>query len=286
MFNTLKITLGFFFLMLSLSACETELDQSSLRFTPRLVVNSFVNSDELFNVQVSQTVPMRDTLPPKFIENAKVTVYDGAQDFPLTYNLGQSKYIAGFKPVAGKEYSVRVEVAQFATASGRMTLPSKLNSPKSTWVDNTGTDSFGFATGTITCFIADPKSERNYYEINLYRYDDFTQEWLIMNPTTTDPFLNQNAVKTDLGGLLLDDRTFNGDSRKFEFITTFGSAGTTYLYMVEVRSLSDEYYRYLQSLASYRKTTNLFSDPTPIYSNITNGRGICAGASIQRDTIK
>jgi hypothetical protein len=179
-----------------------------------------------------------------------------------------------------------VSAVDFVSAEGTMTLPNKLNSPKSTWQDQTGFDENGFETGTLTCYIADPRDERNYYEINLYRFDDFTQEWLIMQPNTTDPFLNQNAAKTDLGGLLIDDRTFNGGNRKFDFITSFGSAGSTYKYLVEVRSLSDEYYRYLQSLANYRKTSGLFSDPTPIYSNITNGRGICAGASIQRDTIQ
>ena len=266
--------------------CETELDQSSIRFTPRLVVNSFVNSDDYFNVQVSQTIPMSDTQPPKFIENAEVKVSDGISEQLLTFNLGLGKYIANFKPVQGTQYDVTVSYPNYATARGKMTLPSKLNSPKSTWIDGTGVDSFGFQTGTITCFIADPQSERNYYEINLYRFEDFTQEWQIMPPTTTDPLLSQNAELTDLGGYLLDDRSFNGSTRKFEFITSFGSAGSTYKYLIEVRSLSDEYYRYLQSLANYRKTVGLFSDPTPIYSNIVNGRGICAGASIQRDTIQ
>ena len=282
----MKFWLGGLLCTMALASCETDLDDSSIKFTPRLVVNSFVNSDDWFSVQVSKTIPMSDTTAPDFIENAKVVVNDGSQDFTLTYNLGLSKYLASFKPVAGKQYTVQVSMPDFATAKGQMTLPNKLNSPKSTWLDNTGVDPDGFATGTLTCHIADPQSERNYYEINLYRFDDFIQEWVIMPPTTTDPFLSQNTVKTDLGGYLLDDRTFNGGKRTFDFITSFGSAGSTYKYLVEVRSLSDEYYRYLQSVANYRKSSNLFSDPTPIYSNIINGRGICAGASIQRDTIQ
>lgn len=274
------------FLMLAFTACETELDDSSIKYRPRLVVNSFVNSDDYFSVHVSKTIAMSDTAYPDPIETATVVVNDGVQDHTLTYNLGLSKYLANFKPVAGKQYTVRVSATDFNTAEGTMTLPNKLSSPKSTWVDQTGFDENGFETGTLTCYIADPRDERNYYEINLYRFDDFTQEWLIMAPNTTDPFLNQNASKTDLGGYLIDDRTFNGGNRKFDFITSYGSAGSAYKYLVEVRSLSDEYYRYLQSLANYRKSSGLFSDPTPIYSNITNGRGICAGASIQRDTIQ
>ena len=69
------------------ASCETELDDSSIKFTPRLVVNSLVNSDDFFSVQVSQTIPMTDTTFPDFIENANVIVNDGIQDYTLSYNL-------------------------------------------------------------------------------------------------------------------------------------------------------------------------------------------------------
>lgn len=268
------------------TACDTTLDMSSIVHKPKLVVNSFVNSDELFSVQVSSTISINDTNPAKMIENAIVTVNDGSTTSTLIYNLTVQKYLATFKPTPGKVYTVRVEKNNFNTASGTLTIPNRVNSAKSVWKDKTGFDSLGFETGTLTCFISDPASERNYYEINLYRFDDFTQEWLIMPPTTIDPFLNENGIKTDIGGILIDDRSFNGSAKKFDFITSYGSAGVQYKFLVEVRSLSDDYYRYLQSLANYKAQGGIFSDPSPVYSNITNGRGICAGASIQKDTIQ
>lgn len=266
--------------------CETNLDMSSIQHTPKLVVNSFVNSDELFSVQVSSTIPINDTNPPKLIENAIVTVNDGSKTETLSYDLSVQKYLAKFKPVPGKVYTVRVEKGNFSTAIGTLTIPNRVVSAKSVWKNKTGFDSLGFETGTLSCFISDPSGERNYYEINLYRFDDFTQEWLIMPPTTTDPFLNENGIKTDIGGILIDDRSFNGSAKQFDFITSYGSAGIQYKFLVEVRSLSDDYYRYLQSLASYKAQGGIFSDPSPVYSNITNGRGICAGAAIQKDTIQ
>lgn len=266
--------------------CETNLDMSSIQHTPKLVVNSFVNSDELFSVQVSSTIPINDTNPPKLIENAMVTVNDGSKTETLSYDLSVQKYLAKFKPVPGKVYTVRVEKGNFSTAIGTLTIPNRVVSAKSVWKNKTGFDSLGFETGTLSCFISDPSGERNYYEINLYRFDDFTQEWLIMPPTTTDPFLNENGIKTDIGGILIDDRSFNGSAKQFDFITSYGSAGIQYKFLVEVRSLSDDYYRYLQSLASYKAQGGIFSDPSPVYSNITNGRGICAGAAIQKDTIQ
>jgi hypothetical protein len=266
--------------------CDTNLDMSSIQHTPKLVVNSFVNSDELFSVHVSSTTPINDTNPPKMIENAIVTVNDGFTTATLVYDLSVQKYLATFKPSPGKVYSVRVEKGNFNTASGTLTIPNKVVSAKSIWKDKTGFDSLGFETGTLTCFIADASAERNYYEINLYRFDDFTQEWLIISPTTIDPFLNENGIKTDIGGILIDDRSFNGSKKQFDFITSYGSAGIQYKFLVEVRSLSDDYYRYLQSLASYKAQSGIFSDPSPVYSNITNGRGICAGAAIQKDTIQ
>ena len=271
---------------LTMSCSETNLDMSSIQHTPKLVVNSFVNSDELFSVQVSSTIPINDTNPPKMIENAIVTVNDGSTTATLVYDLSVQKYLATFKPSLGRVYTVRVEKGNFNTASGTLTIPNKVVSAKSIWKDKTGFDSLGFETGTLTCFIADASAERNYYEINLYRFDDITQEWLIMPPTTTDPFLNENGIKTDIGGILIDDRSFNGSAKQFDFITSYRSAGTQYKFLVEVRSLSDDYYRYLQSLSSYKAQSGIFSDPSPVYSNITNGRGICAGAAIQKDTIQ
>jgi hypothetical protein len=269
-----------------ISSCDTNLDMSSIQHTPKLVVNSFVNSDGFFSVQVSSTIPINDTNPPNMIENAIVTVNDGSTTSTLVYDLSVQKYLATFKPIPGRVYTVRVEKGDFSTASGTLTIPNRVVSAKSTWKDKTGFDSLGFETGTLTCHIADPASDRNYYEINLYRFDDFTQEWLIMPPNTTDPFLNENGIKTDIGGLLIDDRSFNGSAKQFDFITSYGSAGIQYKFLVEVRSLSDDYYRYLQSLANYKAQGGIFSDPSPVYSNITNGRGICAGAAIQKDTIQ
>lgn len=270
-----------------LCACESELDITGIKHVPLLVVNSLVNSDELFSVQVSTTIPLKDTLYPKFIETAKVSVFDGVTLLAvLPYDLGAEKYVGSFKPFPGKTYTVMVEKTSFYTASGSMKLPEKLNSPSAKWMDNTGIDSLGFATGTITCFVADPQKDRNYYEINLYRYDDFDQSWYTVIPLPTDPLVNENAIRTEKGGMLIDDRNFNGLTKEFGFVTPFGSAGTQYKFLVEVRSLSDDYYRYLESLANYRSTSGLFSDPSPVFSNIANGRGICAGSSIEKDTIQ
>ncbi len=272
---------------LCLCACESELDITGIKHDPLLVVNSLVNSDDFFSVQVSTTIPLKDTLYPKFVETAKVSVLDGITLLAvLPYDLGEEKYIGNFKPLPGKTYTVMVEKTSFYTASGSMKLPEKLNSPPAKWMDNTGTDSLGFATGTITCFISDPQKDRNYYEINLYRYDDFDQSWYTVIPLPIDPFINENAIRTEKGGMLIDDRNFNGLSKEIGFVTPFGSAGTQYKFLVEVRSLSVDYYRYLESLANYRSISGLFSDPSPVFSNIVNGRGICAGSSVEKDTIQ
>lgn len=272
-------------LMVLITRCSKELDMSSLEFTPRLVVNAFVNTDDDFSVQVSSTIPITDSIP-KYLPNAKVIIFDGSNSNVLLFDLGLNKFVGNFKPAAGKTYQVMVECPSFNAASGSLTLPQKVYSPKSTWIDKTGFDSLGFETGTMSCYIADPAFQRNYYEITLYRFDDFTQEFNIMQPITLDAMLNENGIKTDIGGILIDDKNFSGSTKKFEFITPYGSAGTQFKYLVAVRSLSDDFYRYLQSLDNYRANSGLFSDPSPVYSNVINGRGICAGASIQRDTIQ
>jgi hypothetical protein len=50
--------------------------------------------------------------------------------------------------------------------------------------------------------------------------------------------------------------------------------------------LSEEYYRYFKSIDNYKQQQGPFSEPSAVFTNIKGGLGICAGASVIKDTIK
>ena len=271
------------------SGCETELPMDQLVFQDRLVVNLLANDDDILKVHVGKTLKLTDTTAEEKIENAIVTVQDpfgnkSTLDYTFLYD---GKYVTSFKPIAGKSYVLSVEHPDYPTANSTFTIPSKFASVKSKWEDNTGVDTSGFPTGTISFTLNDPAGERNYYEIGLYRFETFGNEFLIMPVIPENPEIAANASFNESGNLILDDGSFNGQSKELKFTTPFGYAsGTPYKFLVEIKSLSPEYFRYFKSLEQYRVQGGPFSDPIAVFSNIKGGVGICAGASITKDTIQ
>ncbi len=267
-------------------SCETNLDMGQIQYSDRLVVNALLTTSDIVGVSVSNTYNVFDTTVPVPLMNASVKfIDDNGNQTDLKLNLITGKYEANVVPKAGKKYTILVNHPKYNSAQGELTLPFEAVKNKSTFVDNTALDPSGNPTGTITLNLSDNGNERNYYEINIYRYNDFLDQWFIMTPVTNDPNISENAIQTNLGGILFTDKSFNGKTKTIPFITEYASAGTKYKYLVEIKSLSSPYYQYFQSLQAYENTNSVFSEPNPIYSNIQGGRGICAGASVFKDTI-
>lgn len=272
---------------LGLAACETELDSSMLTYKPRLVVNSLMTSDQMVWATVNSNIPLADSLGPAPIENANVVLFDQAgNQYPMPFNFGQGRYEAAIRPNSGELYEVVANYTNFPQAVGNTTLPKNVNLGATTWVDNTGVDEDGFPTGTLSLKIVDEKQERNYYNVSLYRYDDFIAEWFIISPNFQDKELEAQSISTPDGGFVISDALFNGAVKTFNFTTPFASKGQLYKYMVKVQSMNEDYFLYVQSLDQYTQQSGIFTEPVSVYSNIEGGLGICAGASVLKDTIR
>ncbi len=273
--------------MCSLYACESPLDSTALTYKPRLVVNSLMTSDQVVWATVNSNISLVDTIGPAPIENATVQLVDQNGNVrSMAFNFGQGRYEANVNPKPGERYEIVANYANFPQAKGSTEVPPALNLPPSTWVDNTGVDADGFPTGTLSLKIVDSKQERNYYEITLYRYDDFIAQWFVINPDFHDAELASQSIATANGGFVISDALFNGDVKTFNFHTPFASKGQQYKYMVEVRSLNESYFLYTQSLDQYTQASGLFTEPVSVYTNIEGGLGICAAASVLKDTLR
>lgn len=279
----------FLVLFFVLGSCEQELPTDSIDFSEKMVVNLIATDDDILKLHLGKTLSLNDSSAEEKITDAIVTVFDqngNATKLEYTFLFG-GKYVSTFKPVANASYRVTVTHPKYPAASSNFTLPKSFKSSKASWEDNTGTDSMGFPTGTITFTINDDPLERNFYEIALFRFEDLGPAWEVLPVVPENPEIAAEAVYNPQGALLLEDAGFNGLSKSLRFSTPFGSNfGVPYKYLVVVKSLSPEYYKYFRSIEDYRTEGGLFSDPTAIYNNIIGGVGICAGASVSRDTIK
>jgi hypothetical protein len=282
---TINVILIAFF-SLSILGCETELDQSSIEFKNKLVMNVLATDKEPLAVHIGKTLSLIDTTGEQIIETAKVVVTDdlGLSE-TLIYSFVEAKYKSSFIPIPGKKYSIRATFGNLPEAFSTLTMPKGFNSTPATWQNNTGQDSAGFAIGTIKFNITDPSDERNYYEIGLFRFEDFGLEWLPIPISPENPELATDPIINKEGAMFLDDASFNGQNKELRFSTPFGSAGTKYKYLVTIKSLSSDYYKYFKSLENYQVQGGPFSEPSAVYNNVQGGVGICAGSSIFKDTI-
>jgi hypothetical protein len=272
-----------------LFSCEQELPTDGIDFTEKMVVNLLANNDEVLKVHVGKTLSLVDSSAELKIEDAKVTIVDeNANITELKYTfLYGGKYVSDFIPQPNKFYRLTVSHPKYPTASSTFMIPSVFKSTGATWEDNTGTDSTGFPTGTISFTINDDPNDRNFYEIALFRFEDLGPAWEVMPVIPENPEIAADPIFNPEGALILEDAGFNGQSKQLRFSTPFGSNfGSPYKYLVVVKSLSPEYFKYFKSLEDYSLEGGVFSDPSAIYNNISGGVGICAGASISKDTIR
>lgn len=270
-------------------SCEQELPTDSIDFSEKMVVNLLANNDEILKVHVGKTLSLVDSSAEQKIEDAKVTITDdnaNVTELKYTFLYG-GKYVSDFVPTPNTFYRLSVTHPKYPAATSSFIIPSVFKSTGASWQDNTGTDSMGFPTGTISFTINDDVNDRNFYEISLFRFEDLGPAWEVMPVVPENPEIAADPIYNPEGALILEDAGFNGQSKTLRFTTPFGSNfGTPYKYLVVVKSLSPEYFKYFKSLEDYSLEGGLFSDPSAIFNNINGGVGICAGASISKDTIR
>ena len=271
-----------------LCSCEKDLDMSQIAFKEKLVVNLLAYDNDFLSVTVNKSLDIFDSIGKPSIENALVIVTDDkGVKTKLNFDLISQSYRSTWYPVSGINYTLEVSWGNLSSTYSFFTIPKLSTSGKALWIDNTSSDSVGFPTGTISFIIKDNPNERNYYELGLFRYDKFSSEpWLNLPIIPENPELVNNQILNKDGALLIDDGGFNGQNKLFKFTTPANSKGTTFKYLVVIKNLSEEYYRYFKSIDNYKQQQGPFSEPSAVFTNIKGGLGICAGASVVKDTIK
>ena len=271
-----------------LCSCEKDLDMSQIAFKEKLVVNLLAYDNDSLSVTVNKSLDIFDSIGKPSIENALVIVTDDkGVKTKLNFDLISQSYRSTWYPVSGINYTLEVSWGNLSSTYSFFTIPKLSTSGKALWIDNTSSDSVGFPTGTISFIIKDNPNERNYYELGLFRYDEFSSEpWLNLPIIPENPELVNNQILNKDGALLIDDGGFNGQNKLFKFTTPANSKGTTFKYLVVIKNLSEEYYRYFKSIDNYKQQQGPFSEPSAVFTNIKGGLGICAGASVVKDTIK
>lgn len=270
----------------SFSSCEKKLDIELPDHTPELVVNAIFTPDSAFQVEVSRTKSLTDPRGVTYISNATVEIYeDNMLMETLPYrsvtNLKGVYKAEGAVAKANRSYTVKVRAPGYQAVTATNVVPEK--------VDIVGAElqdirlDANSIKGNLVVNFQEPEDQANAYHLIIYRpiirLND--QSGLYEVAGYYEEYFKTEEVRVTENydvGVLFTDEGCNGQKKEIvcEF-NGFYDASRDGLdhFIVELRSVSDDYYRYHKS---YTEQQNNFNNKiVDVYTNVEDGYGIFAG---------
>jgi hypothetical protein len=294
-----------FSLILLFSSCDVIIDLDIPEHEPVLVVNSVLSTDSIMTAYVSHSKGAFDSNPISYVNNASVKVFEdgvllGEMDKILTPSFNYSgfvdtvcRYSLNQTPAAGKFYSYEVEHDDYENARAETPIPTAVDLIIEE-VSPVGEDDYE-KQFRLRCSFEDAGTE-NYYRLRIHAESDdayFYTNYFVDFESSDASIIASAGVQSDGmsywgSDALFDDELFNGSTKviTLEFwdwnYYYFEEEGYDVNYVLEVSSISKEYFNYIKSLRAYENNANQFSlfagEPVHVYTNIENGLGIL-GAS-------
>lgn len=296
----------YFALLFSLTlllACEKEIAFKPNNQIPFLVMNGYLNPDSIWNIIVSESIPMGKKIATDQATNAMVKVYEKeALLETLRYNELSKKYIGYGKPLTGKEYKITIEKNGFLPIEATSIIEPSPRLINVSIVKDTLVKSLAFATLTFS----DQVGVKNYYRLVVANKDEFDKlpSWASNNSNSSgsgwigstyvdyalgirsnDPNLSWHNQSSSAGVFddvannifnIFNDELIDGKTYTLTFTYSLSrypeARNNTVIYL---QSITKELYLYLKSLSSqYYFGDDPLLEPIQVYSNVKNGGGI------------
>lgn len=288
------------FLTWCLSSCEEPVDLD-LDETSRLIVTSHFSQDEDLVVFVTESNTVTSNGPLSFVKNATISVFEGnefIQVLEFVDGDSESYYTTvDLSPTVGSVYTIQVNVPGRDVITATNYIPEPVDIENVNFVPNFNVDAKGGDSRvnfTVAVSIQDPAEYENFYHIFFYqemmRYTiDEMGDTIVSSTINTDSKINveiddigYKAEKYNDRSYLIDDVEFNGELKTMNFSGDFTYDPSTYLlgdFIVELRTVSREYYNYWSFITSQNGSGGPLNDFFVLDDNIINGDGIFAGYS-------
>jgi hypothetical protein len=311
----LSILLLFIFLL----ACKPEVIEPS-DSNHRIVLNGLISSDSLLGVNISKSLSIND--PSYFQANlspetrtqvqAQVYIYDNniltdslqnyihfhANNIELDENFVSKKLY----PIPGHEYKIVVKSDSLPPVTAKTTIPNLVRIEK---VDTSRIESSNTESGQgvkVDIVFTDLANEKNFYLLYVCEYyhsgyfDLFT-DIMTNGVTFSDPIIEESLKCGNYTyAIAFSDKSINGKQHRLSLTLDSHAIGiiaypyfpsdTKNVVHFRLYSITEDYYKYIHSLnLFYKNIYNPLSSPTQVYSNVTGGYGIFAGAAVSSDSI-
>ena len=273
-----------FLLFFALISCEREAKNIILpEFRQKLVITSFISpSDSFLSVSVSINNRIYGDLgQAEDPGNLKAYISDGIREYEL------AKGVEGFKlssdemqVVPGQRYGLRVTGDKGLRAEAFCTVPVKREFfPEADTAKRVYYDIYQGSMNLLVTrvFLADFPAEDNFYRFGckmiLYNPEYYYNPYISRISGTASDFADDKGK---------DGERFMANSYIIPYPKYIDSAFLVFYY----QNTDKGYYDYHKSLMKYTGGDNPFTEPSPLFSNITGGLGIFASYTLDSLVIR
>ena len=262
--------------------CQSVIDADFAAYEPELVVICLFEPDSTWTARIQHTVSVgraasRDTLA---VIDARVEILADDEVVAELHHLGDGLYADNSSvPVGGKAYTLRVSSPGFPAVVAESSIPLPAPAPTLV-VEQLGPSQEWGSVAPARLLFMDSADHQDMYALRIYedRGAGILQQVFF---ESNKPVLQRGSIVNLLGDQsrfadpVFSDDTFEG--RMFEAELLFPRYPVNG-YVAEIMRLSEEYFRYLQSVRLVEENEgNPFAEPAQPYTNVEGGRGIFAG---------
>lgn len=267
-------------------ACRTEVEQDFPDFEKMPVLNSVLHADSSIWAHVSYSYSLGTA--PEVSKNAQVCVFrNGVCIDTLKYE-DNGMYRSDSTVQSGNEYAIRAYVTAYDTVVATQHVPTPSAILNTTYIPIVTRNEEGHVSG-IDVEIENTPGSDSYYMITADGYAYGSYHKIRTNFASDDPSYIAEGMQYDI-----ISNSYFKDERSFTVRLTY-QQGMYYnefqYYRIQLHTITPDFYEYMRSSFIYeqgRYPEFSFNGVPPyqLYSNTSNGIGICmAASSVQTDTI-
>lgn len=270
--KTIAITL---LAIVALTSCIETVDDIYLpKSDPKIQVSSFIAPNMPICAKINKVMPIEYNVEHQYdqpgsfcVENAEVTVTNTATNeaVVLVFDSESKTYTdstLNFVKV-NTQYQIQVDVEGFNPLSATTVVPSDEITTLNHQISTSNSNEYSYTCGLT---ISDKLNVENFYNIQTISHQSIGQ---------------YNSYAFRHASTLITDKGKDGQQIPFSI-----SIETNPLDSVEIYVLStdENYYKYHITIQA--NSDNIFSEPSPIFTNIENGLGIFASYTEKRIALK
>jgi len=263
----------------------------------KLVVNGTFEEGKPFDLIISQNITRATSQKMKPVTNATILLYEEGTFIDTLKVFENSSYgdsvvrwhyTSNIRAISNHEYNIEVIAEGFSSVKAKSTVPEKAEIQFVNWEKVERTEQHSSEYLRINLKV-DKIQPDGYYSLAVSNrrsiYDTYKSYTLFdMN----DPVLGRykNFWGTDymlFSGAIIPSETyaFSLDLSENFYRNLFNDN----VVLFELISLSEEEFRYRETLTAQKNVDIRISEPIKVFSNIEGGLGIFAGISVARDSL-